>query len=439
MKLFSSDGMARVISSGVDYIAIRGWRSCPVSVYFTPKMKLYSRNQLVIGILLSAVVTAGALILSGVLDGIGGRDVSPPWEPPLQEVDLDSAPSLAIPAQVTGEYSADEQINIRIYRLYNEGVVNITTEKLVYWGFFDPFPREGGTGSGSVIDSRGYVLTNFHVVEDAYKVYVTLSDGSRHEGEVVGKDQENDLAVVKFDPGDLELVTIPFGSSADLLVGQKVLAIGNPFAFERTLTTGIISGLGRPVIGANNFVIQDMIQTDASINPGNSGGPLLNSDGEMIGVNTMIYSPSGGSVGIGFASPIDTARRVIPDLIEFGTVRRGWIEIVPVQLEPSIVRHASLPVERGILVSRTTDGGNADDAGINGGRERVRYGRNFIYLGGDIITEIAGASIESLTDFFSALEATKPGDSVDVLFIRNGRERRTTVVLSERPENMTWN
>ena len=402
-------------------------------------MKLYSRNQLIFSIIVTALITTGALFLGGVADTLRGRSDSTPWEPPIVEADLKPAPNLAVPARDSGEYSSDEQININVYRQYNEGVVNITTEKLVYWGFFDPFPREGGTGSGSIIDKKGFVLTNHHVVEDAYKVYVTLSDGSRHEGEVIGKDQENDLAVIKFDPGDLQLVTIPFGSSADLRVGQKVLAIGNPFAFERTLTTGIISGLGRPVLGANNFVIQDMIQTDASINPGNSGGPLLNSRGEMIGVNTMIYTPSGGSVGIGFASPIDTARRIIPDLIEFGTVRRGWIEVVPVQLEPSIVRHAGLPVDKGILVSRVADGGNAEAAGIEGGRERVRYGRNFIYLGGDIIVEIAGNAIESMTDFFSALETTKPGDEAEVVFIRNGKERRATVVLSERPENMTWN
>jgi S1-C subfamily serine protease len=402
-------------------------------------MKLYSRNQLIFGILLTAAVTASVLVFSGVVDRIRNGSSLSEEKQVVLEIDRNPVKELILPAQDNSEYSADEQVNIRIYRLYNEGVVNITTEKLVYWGFFDPFPREGGTGSGSIIDSRGYVLTNYHVVEDAYKVYLTLADGSRHEGEVIGKDQENDLAVVKFDPGNIELVTIPFGSSADLSVGQKVLAIGNPFAFERTLTTGIISGLGRPVIGANNFVIQDMIQTDASINPGNSGGPLLNTNGEMIGVNTMIYSPSGGSVGIGFASPIDTARRVLPDLIEFGVVRRGWIEIVPVQLDANIVRHSRLRVEKGILVSSAIDGGNAEDAGIEGGRNRVRYGRSYIYLGGDIIIGIDGITIESLTDFFGALEATKPGDTVEVLYIRNGRERRTTVVLSERPEKMTWN
>ena len=300
-------------------------------------------------------------------------------------------------------------------------------------------PQEGGTGSGSIIDKQGYVLTNNHVVSDAYKVFVTLADGDRFEGDVIGTDPENDLAVIKFDPGERDLVSIPLGSSVDLKVGQKVLAIGNPFAFERTLTTGIISGLGRPVRGSGTFVIQNMIQTDASINPGNSGGPLLNSRGEMIGVNTMIYSPTGGSVGIGFASPIDTARRVIPDLIQFGTVRRGWIDIVPVQLEPSIVRFARLPVDKGILVSRVVGRGNADRAGLKGGTERVRYGRSYIYLGGDIIIEIDGVIIETLSDYFSALESSKPGDNVEVILVRNGRERRLDIALSERPENLSWN
>lgn len=387
--------------------------------------------------MLFAVAITAALFLSGVVDGLTGK-INRTESPIALDAVSQPAPELVIPARDNGEYSSDEQQNIRIYQTYNEGVVNITTEKLVYNWFFDPIPQEAGTGSGSIIDRKGYVLTNYHVVEDAYKVYITLADGSRHEGEVTGTDSENDLAVIKFDPGNLDLVIIPFGISADLKVGQKVLAIGNPFAFERTLTTGIISGLGRPVIGANNYVIRDMIQTDASINPGNSGGPLLNSAGEMIGVNTMIYSPSGGSVGIGFASPVDTARRVLPDLIEFGAVRRGWIDIVPVQLEASLVRYANLPVSQGILVSRAIDGGNADAVGIKGGTTRVRYGRNYIYLGGDIIVQIEDTAVRSLTDFFSALEATKPGDTVEVLFLSNGKERRATVKLSERPESMSW-
>ncbi len=401
-------------------------------------MKLYSRNQLILSVVLAIAVTAG-LFLSGVFDGVRMKTSDGLEEPVVLDAVSPSSSSLVIPAQDAGEYSSDEQQNIRIYRQYNQGVVNITTEKLVYWGFFDPVPQEAGTGSGSIIDRKGYVLTNYHVVEDAYKVFVSLADGSRHEGEVIGKDPENDLAVIKFDPGDLDLVVIPFGSSSDLEVGQKVLAIGNPFAFERTLTTGIISGLGRPVTGANNYVIQNMIQTDASINPGNSGGPLLNSDGEMIGINTMIYTPSGGSVGIGFASPVDTALRIVPDLIRYGMVRRGWIDIIPVQLEASLVRYAELPVNDGILVSRVTEGGNAQAAGLKGGSTRVRYGRNYIYLGGDIIIQIDDVAVGSMTDFFSALEATKPGDTVEVVYLRDGKERRATIELSKRPESMTWN
>ncbi len=169
--------------------------------------------------------------------------------------------------------------------------------------------------------------------------------------------------------------------------------------------------------------MRDMIQTDASINPGNSGGPLINSRGQMIGINTMIYSPSGGSVGIGFAVPVDTARRVVPDLIEFGTVRRGWIDIVPVQIFPALVRYANLPVEQGVLVSRVIPGGSAERAGIRGGSERnaVRYGRTVIYLGGDIIVEVDGMKISSLSDLYSALEDNKPGESIGVTYLRGGR------------------
>ena len=345
---------------------------------------------------------------------------------------------LIVPTRDLRDITDDEKQNIDIYERLNRAVVNITTQTLALNWFFEPVPQEGGTGSGSIIDKRGYILTNYHVVENAYKVFVTLADGERHDGEVVGKDPENDLAIIKFDPGTADLATIPFGNSESLRVGQKVLAIGNPFAFERTLTTGIISGLGRPVRGAGSFVIRDMIQTDASINPGNSGGPLLNSTGEMIGVNTMIYSPSGGSVGIGFATPVDTARRVVPELIAFGTVRRGWIDIVPVQLQPTLVRAANLPIDKGILVSEVVAGGNADDAGIAGGSSRrpVRFGRDIIYLGGDIIIEVNGESIESLSDFFGSLEMSKPGDPAVITVLRNGRRRTFELELAERPANL---
>ena len=251
---------------------------------------------------------------------------------------------------------------------------------------------------------------------------------------MIGTDAENDLAVVKFNPGDKDLVIIPMGTSSDLKVGQKVLAIGNPFGYERTLTTGIVSGLGRPVRTANDLIIRDMIQTDASINPGNSGGPLINSFGEMIGINSMIYSPSGGSVGIGFSVSVDTARRVVPDLMKYGVVRRGWIDIIPVQLFPQLVRYADLPVSKGILVSRVIENGNAETAGIRGGSTAVRYGRSTIYLGGDVIVEVDKMPIESLVDLYGALEDNKPGDKVNVVVLRGKSRKEFELVLSERPE-----
>ncbi|MFW5795908.1 MAG: S1C family serine protease, partial [Alkalispirochaeta sp.] len=232
----------------------------------------------------------------------------------------------------------------------------------------------------------------------------------------------------------------PMGDSATLRVGQKVLAIGNPFGLDRTLTTGIVSGLGRPLRARNDLVIRDMIQTDASINPGNSGGPLLNSRGEMIGINTMIFSPSGGSIGIGFAVPVDTARRVVPDLLEYGVVRRGWIDIVPRQLFPQLVRYARLPVDQGLLVSEVIPDGNADAAGLKGGSRNnaVRYGRTVIYLGGDIITTVDGMSVASIANLYEALEDNRPGERVVVEFIRGRRRMETEIVLSERPERFQW-
>ena len=336
----------------------------------------------------------------------------------------------------TDEYTRDELENIAIYDKLNSAVVNITTEVMGYNWFFEAVPRQGSSGSGSIFDEKGYILTNYHVVKNAYKVYITLADSTNFEGEVVGTDQENDLAVVQFNPEGHSLTTIPFGTSAGLRVGQKVLAIGNPFAFERTLTTGIISGLGRPLKNNNGIILRDLVQTDASINPGNSGGPLLNTRGQLIGVNTMIYSPSGGSVGIGFAVPVDTARRVVPDLLKYGYVKRGWVEIEPVQLFPSLVRYAGLRVSQGILISRVKKNGNADRAGLKGGlsTRAVRNGSTLIYLGGDIITAINGESVTTLGELYAALERSRPGDTVRVSFVRSQKEMETDVVLAKRSE-----
>ncbi len=419
-------------------------------------MKLYSRGQLFFYGLSALAVVLLLLIGFGLLelpwlenknepteidslkaDGSGGTDTV---GKSAFELQTNAGEHLYPVSNGDAALTDYERHNIDVYQSYNPGVVNITTETLSLNWFLEPVPQEGGTGSGSIIDKRGYVLTNYHVVKDAYKVFLNLYDGTQYEGKVIGKDPENDLAVVKFDPGDKELITIPFGNSSNLRVGQMVLAIGNPFGYDRTLTTGIVSGLGRPVKTSRNLVIRGMIQTDASINPGNSGGPLLNTNGEMIGINTMIYSPSGGSVGIGFAVPVNTARRVVPQLIEYGKVRRGWIEIVPVQLEPSIVRYGDLPVNKGIMISKVARGGNADEAGLRGGDQSnpVRYGRSIIYFGGDIIVEVDGMKVASLSDLFSALEDNEPEETIEVVAIRKGRRKTFKVELAERPSELEW-
>lgn len=415
-------------------------------------MKLYTTRQLVLVSFVTAVLgVAIALWAAGTFDAPSTGPVngdtsseaaldSEPDRFALQTNSLEAGNLVPVDSPPT-EYGDDERANIDVYERRNEGVVNITTETVAYNWFLEPVPQEGTTGSGSIIDARGYVLTNRHVVEGALNVFVTLADGTRIQGEVIGSDPENDLAVIQFDSGSRDLVTIPMGSSEDLRVGQKVLAIGNPFGLDRTLTTGIVSGLGRPLRARNDLVIRDMIQTDASINPGNSGGPLLNSAGEMVGINTMIYSPSGGSIGIGFAVPVETAKRVVPDLIRFGVVKRGWIDIVPREIIPQLARYANLPVSRGVLVSEVIEGGNADAAGLRGGdpRNAVRYGRTIIYLGGDIIVEVDGTEITSLANLYEALEDNKPGEEVSVKYLRNRRGPiETTVTLSERPERAQW-
>lgn len=333
-------------------------------------------------------------------------------------------------------YSQDELENISVYEKYNEAVVNINTAVMGINWFLEPVPQEGGSGSGSIIDSRGYVVTNVHVIEDAYKIYISLSDGTQYEGKVIGTDTASDIAVIKFDPPqDVTLKTIPFGDSSNLKVGQKVLAIGNPFGFERTLTTGIVSGLGRPIKNSNNTIIRDMIQTDTAINPGNSGGPLLDTQGRMIGINTMIYSTSGSSAGIGFAVPINTAKRVVSDLMQYGKVRRGTIDGTLVQLTSSISEYAKISTSQGLLVSELAEDSLAKKAGLKAGTTPVQYGSRYnsttIYLGGDVIIGVNEISVTSLADYYSILESKKPGDTITLNILRNNKEMSLTIQLDQ--------
>jgi S1-C subfamily serine protease len=404
-------------------------------------MKFYSRGQIVFFAVLSSL---GVLVISAALVGLGVLDVSFLSAKARAEnsirpapVDEQSLPPIA-PVTTLSSYTEDERENISVYERFNSAVVNITTETVALNWFLEAVPQDGGSGSGSIIDVRKdgvYVLTNYHVIEKANKVFINLADGSQYNGGVVGVDPENDIAVLKFTPAkDAELQTIPFGESDNIKVGQKVLAIGNPFALERTLTVGIVSGLGRPIKIANQHVIRDMIQTDASINPGNSGGPLLDTRGRMIGINTMIYSPSGGSVGIGFAIPVNTAKRVVAELIAFGKVRRGWLDAQMVQLFPNLVSYAKLPVAKGLLVSRLRKSGLAEQAGVREGTDPVRYGSSVIYLGGDVITNVDGVDVTTLSDLYAALEDNKPGETVRVQIMRGNRSMYLSVTLADREE-----
>lgn len=331
-------------------------------------------------------------------------------------------------------YTQDESQNINVYNLCNEAVVNINTKITAYDWFLEPYVQDGGSGSGSIIDKRGYILTNVHVIQGATKIYVSLFDGTQYEAEVVGQDLDSDLAVIKFNPPEgMSLKTISFGDSTSLKVGQKVIAIGNPFGLERTMTTGIVSGLGRPIQNSNNRIIRNMVQTDAAINPGNSGGPLLDSSGRMIGINTMIKSSSGSSAGVGFAVPSETAIRVVADLLKYGKVQRGQIDATIVQLSRRIAQYAGLDIAEGILISEVVEGGNAEKAGIKGGTQAAYYGsrRDIIYIGGDVITKIDDINITSIADYYSALESKKPGDTVTLVIHRNRKDLTVKLTLSE--------
>lgn len=414
-------------------------------------MKLYTKSQLIFCTVIGMAIAAG---VSSVISFNSRKNESAQSSSSKETHEISSSSSEFVnientesdinsfPVSSDTTYTLDEKQNISIYEKCSPAVVNINTQVTGVNWFLEPIIQDGGSGSGSIIDKLGYVLTNVHVIKNASKIYVSLSDGTQYEAQIIGQDADSDLAVIKFNPPQgTELQTIPFGDSTKLKVGQKVIAIGNPYGFDRTMTTGIISALGRPIKDSStNRIIRNMIQTDTAINPGNSGGPLLDTNGNMIGINTIIYSNSGSSAGIGFSVPAETAIRVASDLVKYGKVRRGILEISVVQLNNTIANYANLDISRGLLVSRTTKGGNADKAGVIQGTQAVRYGysNSVIYLGGDIITKIDNISISSIADYYSALESKRPGDNVTVTLHRN-RKDRTVIIKLASPDEIQKN
>jgi S1-C subfamily serine protease len=397
-------------------------------------MKLYSRrNVLVLGGALTLFALGGGALLATFLivpRVVAGQFASLPVAPapsaPLSPVQFTSTN----PAQGSGSLMDDEINNTQIYDRDNKAVVYVTTVSTVSTWYRQAVQQEG-TGSGVIMDQQGHIITNYHVVSGADSIKVTLADGTVADARVVGHDSENDLAVLQFNPRGRTLSTIPFGDSSTLKVGMKVLAIGNPFGLDRTLTTGIVSGLARPLQTEDGFMIRETIQIDAAINPGNSGGPLLNSHGELIGINSAIKSPSGASAGVGFAIPVNTVKPIADELIAYGVVKRGAIDIQGIDLFPQLVDYFDLPVQKGVLVS--VAGSSAQAAGIRGGdkNKAVRSGRQIIYGGGDIIVEVNGTPVEQMTDLYSALADTKPGEIATVKLMRGSTARTLNVKLIE--------
>ncbi|GAC1661548.1 MAG: trypsin-like peptidase domain-containing protein [Candidatus Acidiferrum sp.] len=340
--------------------------------------------------------------------------------------------TLAPPQDVT--LSGDEAINVRIYRQASPAVANVLTKATEMDFFSDPVPVEGA-GSGFVIDPRGYILTNFHVVQEAQSIEVVLGDQSHYIAKFVGADQRNDVALLKIEPQGKPLAVLPLGDSSKLQVGQKVLAIGNPFRFSTTLTTGVVSALGRTVQTSETTAIDEAIQTDAAINRGNSGGPLINSHGEVIGINSAIYTPSGTTAGIGFAIPINTAKIIANDLITDGRVHRALLGVQTIPVGGYLASALNLPVPEGLLVQSVTRDGPAAQAGIRGGDRAARAGMLRLVIGGDVITAIDGQKMATEFDVNVFLNHKRPGDNVTVTVYRGAKKIDVPVKLAERAAN----
>ncbi len=335
-------------------------------------------------------------------------------------------------AEAAPTYDAEEQNNIAIYKRVLPSVVNITSTTLVFDFFYGTVPQQG-QGSGFILDKAGHVLTNFHVIAGANRgIKVQLSNKRSYDANVVGTDRTHDLALLQINAPDLQPVTL--ADSSNLQVGQKVYAIGNPFGLNGTMTRGIISSI-RSIRNGNGAPIEDAIQTDAAINPGNSGGPLLNSRGEVIGINTMIASNGAEqSAGIGFAIPINTAKAVLADLTRYGRVRRPSLGIVSFEIGPDLAEQMGLAVDSGILIEQVIPGGAAEKAGLHGGTEQAYVGNTPILLGGDLIVAIDGQRVANPQEINAIMEKHQAGDTISVTFYRGQKKMTYKLIAGEARE-----
>ena len=370
-----------------------------------------------------ATARSGSAPSAEILRGPGAAgDDRAPASGPLTTSPISNAP-----------LTPEEQTNVHIYKQSSPAVANIITRTVEYDFFFNAVPVEGA-GSGFVIDSKGYILTNYHVVADAEKIEVLLGDQheqSRYPAKFIGADQRNDVALIKIDPKGATLSVLPLGDSNALLVGQKVLAIGNPFGFQSTLTTGVVSALGRTVQTGQNTFIEDAIQTDASINRGNSGGPLLDTHGTVIGINSAIYSPTGTAAGVGFAIPINLAKRIANDLITEGRVRRASLGADVTPMFANLADYLKFPVKQGLLIEKVAPNGPAAHAGLRGGTTPVTDGLRRYMTGGDLIVSLDGKPLSSQLDLNLALNKKRPGDTIKIEYYRGRQKLEATITLGD--------
>lgn len=367
------------------------------------------------------VIALGSALFASVAV-LGFQQLSQRFNPSSSALTVANPENISDPAVVT-----DEQNNIEVYRAVSPGVVYIQSTTMVR-DWFGSEEREGA-GSGSVIDEQGHILTNYHVIEGAQRLSVHFGGGRNYPATIVGRDPDTDLAVIKLTEKPKEALTIvPLGDSDKLIVGQKVLAIGNPFGLDRTLTTGVISGLQRPIRGRNDRPIEGAIQTDASINPGNSGGPLLDSRGRMIGINSQIQSTSGSSAGVGFAIPANIAKRIVPELIRSGSIQRPKLGILPRNVE-SLSAQVQMPVSYGVLILNVQPAGPAANAGLRG---MIQTDEGDLELG-DIIVGIGGERVGNSDDLYKVLNKHQIGETVSVEIYRGTRRMTLPVKLTEVP------
>ena len=350
----------------------------------------------------------------------------------FRTVSSPSTPVEVTEAASTEPLDAEEQNNIAVYRKNIASVVNVTSRAVAFDFFYGLVPQEG-QGSGFIIDRDGHILTNYHVIAEARTVEVTLHNRKKYRASVVGTDRSHDLAVIQIKAPDLTPMSL--GESRNLQVGQKVYAIGNPFGLSGTLTSGIVSSI-RQVQEPDGVTIDEAIQTDAAINPGNSGGPLLNSHGEVIGINTMIASSVGQNAGIGFAIPINTAKAVLNDLLTIGRVRRPTLGVLTIPISPDIADELGLAADYGLLIVRVTPGSAAERAGLHGGTERAYLGNQPIMIGGDLIVAIDGQDVQDQQELSRIMNSHRAGDTVRVTFYRGKRKMEVNVTLGEAREQV---